>query len=969
MKWLLALQGVAVTLIFSWFNIGCVLQNKLLGKIGGSRPVINIDQKRPGDKRRLKSVTLNNQLEILIISDPDLNKSAASMDVGVGSLEDPLEHQGLAHFLEHMLFLGTKKYPDVEEYNRYLHSFQGSSNAYTAAEQTNYHFEINHEGFEGALDRFAQFFISPTLDQAYIDRERNAVHSEHQKNLQDDLWRANMVIRTLHKQGHPRQKFSTGDLSTLGGADQEVLRSFYNEYYSANRMKLAVMTKLNPEAGEQLVRKYFAAIPNHGRKKLQYDTQFFDPEDLPRVINIRSVKDLKKMTLLFAAPSNYEYWASKPGEMISHLIGYEGKGSLLSLLKKKNLATGLSAWPEVSTYGTLFHFDMTLTEDGLRKTDEVLEDFFGYVALLQEEGFRRYIYNEQKVMGDINFVYREHREGAHIAASYASRMQQFPGEEVEKRDLLLHQYSSEDYKLFLSHIRPEALNLIIQRADAEGNQKDKYYGTVYRIEKLKDDLLRRLQDPVQDPSLSLPGPNRFIPENLELLPGSTTEYPEKIMDDKRGIFWFQPDKRFQLPKANLQLLIFSKEVNYSASHKALSVLYAMALNESLNEWNYDISLAGLHYSITRMDKGIQLDISGYSGRFPYLLTELARKLRTIEISEQQFNALKNELKDGIANTSLDVAYQQLMYELRYLTLGDMHHRHEIYDPEKGVDLISGVSLARLHSFAGEIYKEIAVEGAAYGNLDKDQLLKSIDTIFQEMKPASLAREKQPKTRTIKLKSGRPLGWIMARPSLNHCWGMNLQLGDRNPALNAAIRIGHAYLKTSFFGELRTQQQLGYVVFSGLNYHEKGLGMLFLIQSSEYDPFEIERRIQAWKESALKGLSAISDDEFHSFKTAVAEELREKDKTMAEKHQTNVFEALIMGGQFDYKERVAAEAEKMTKGQVVDLFSRAFNPSEEGSLTVYLVSGKNPVHQRPRAELIPNTARYKREAAFFEGQPR
>ena len=71
--------------------------------------LIDLDWKHPNDKRQYKSLTLPNKLEILLISDPSLNKSAAALDVGVGSLEDPKEHLGLAHFLEHMLFLGTEK--------------------------------------------------------------------------------------------------------------------------------------------------------------------------------------------------------------------------------------------------------------------------------------------------------------------------------------------------------------------------------------------------------------------------------------------------------------------------------------------------------------------------------------------------------------------------------------------------------------------------------------------------------------------------------------------------------------------------------------------------------------------------------------------------------------------------------------------------------------------------------------------
>jgi len=64
------------------------------------------------DKRTYKAITLKNGLECLLISDPDAQKSAAALSVGIGSFLDPLEAQGIAHYLEHMLFMGTGKYPE-----------------------------------------------------------------------------------------------------------------------------------------------------------------------------------------------------------------------------------------------------------------------------------------------------------------------------------------------------------------------------------------------------------------------------------------------------------------------------------------------------------------------------------------------------------------------------------------------------------------------------------------------------------------------------------------------------------------------------------------------------------------------------------------------------------------------------------------------------------------------------------------
>lgn len=64
-------------------------------------------QKSRSDKRNYKAIELSNQIVCLLISDPDTQKSAAALSVGVGAFKDPVNAQGLAHYLEHMLFMGT----------------------------------------------------------------------------------------------------------------------------------------------------------------------------------------------------------------------------------------------------------------------------------------------------------------------------------------------------------------------------------------------------------------------------------------------------------------------------------------------------------------------------------------------------------------------------------------------------------------------------------------------------------------------------------------------------------------------------------------------------------------------------------------------------------------------------------------------------------------------------------------------
>ena len=112
--------------------------------------------KSPADDNRYRYISLDNGLEALLISAPGADKAAASLNVAVGSGDDPRNREGMAHFLEHMLFLGTEKYPNPGEYQQFIRSHGGSHNAFTAFQDTNYFFDIQPDYLEPALDRFAQ---------------------------------------------------------------------------------------------------------------------------------------------------------------------------------------------------------------------------------------------------------------------------------------------------------------------------------------------------------------------------------------------------------------------------------------------------------------------------------------------------------------------------------------------------------------------------------------------------------------------------------------------------------------------------------------------------------------------------------------------------------------------------------------------------------------------------------------------
>lgn len=899
--------------------------------------VVDLDAPRPNDRGERRSFTLDNGLEVLLISDESYQKSAAALDVAVGSLEDPWEHLGMAHFLEHMLFLGTEKYPDVDEYSQYISNHQGSDNAYTAGESTNYQFQVAHEGLRGALDRFAQFFVAPLFTPEFVEREMNAVNSEHQKNLQDDFWRMRMVKRLLHRDGHPRQKFSTGSLETLQNTTREELMAFHRKYYSANQMKLVVLGQAGLDDMESWVREYYAAIPNYDVKRPEYDSNVFDEAALPQLVQIKPVTDQRQLQIEFAAPSNDPYYETHPLRLFGSLVGHEGEGSLLSQLKREGLATSLSAGGgETTAYASYPSATITLTEKGRKDIDRVIELFFSYLDMLRREGLKEYYFEDEQAVADLNYFYRDHQEGMWAASSYAASMQTYPALEFEKRQALIERYGPEDFQLFLSYMKPERMRAILSAPDVETTELEPHYGTEYSVAKLPKERVASWKNPERLEAIHYPAPNPFIPDDLTILSSDVREEPYALIDDQRGEFWFQQDNMFDLPKAQVSLLIMSDEVNASLRSRLIATLYTRSINEGLNEWRYPVREAGLFATVDDESRGIRLSFNGYSQKIPELMKEFAARLENVTIDEQTFAALRDDLDREYKNVDYDQAYMQTFYEYNYLMSPSALHRRDYRS------LIGDITLDDVKAFAGRVLSACAIEGVAYGNLKPEQMRESVDAVFDTVAESVLEPAKRLEPRMLSIPSGEEYAWVFHTKTDNNCWMKMLQLGPRDHRTEAIARVAENYLDTRFYSELRTRQQLGYVVWSGSTLSNDGQGLFFLIQSGTHDAMDIEGRAETYLTDALPAIRDLGDEEFSTMKQSIITELREADTDMAERTSRIEYEALNLGGQFDWRESVVAEIEKLTKEDVAAALDAAIAADGIASIEIFLdADGKEP----------------------------
>ncbi|KAJ2815808.1 metalloprotease, partial [Coemansia erecta] len=306
--------------------------------------------KSPSDSRTYRLVRLVNGLVVMLVHDAEESKACAALDVNVGSLADPHELQGLAHFCEHLLFMGTKKYPKENEYNAYLSAHGGYSNAYTDLEDTCYYFEVTYDALGGALDRFSQFFIDPLFTADCTDREVRAVDSEHKKNIQNDMWRQYQLEKELSSPDHPFSMFATGNYDTLSGAARrldvdlrERLLDFHAKYYSADIMRLVVVGRDSLDQLTEWAVAKFSGIQSKGLTKPLFKGHPLTAREMGHVIRLKSIRQQRTLDLTFALPDMKPYYRSKPAQYLGSLLGHEGRGSVLSSLRQRGWATSVVA--------------------------------------------------------------------------------------------------------------------------------------------------------------------------------------------------------------------------------------------------------------------------------------------------------------------------------------------------------------------------------------------------------------------------------------------------------------------------------------------------------------------------------------------------------------------------------------------------------------------------------------------------
>jgi len=669
-----------------------------------------------------------------------------------------------------------------------------------------------------------------------------------------------------------------------------------------------MLSNLSLSEQEHLARQYFGNIPNHSVEMPFIDPNYRKPlKGKYRFIKIKTIKDSRSLGLEFPTIRLQDHLDSKPASVVASVLGYEGKGSLLSKLKEEGLALGLSAGggdshPNIAS----FDINVSLTEKGEAEYQRVMELVFAYIEMLRKTDIREYTFKEIQAMAQTDFDWKSPQEGMGYVAGRAAQMQRYKLEDIDTLPYLFKKYEPSAYREILETLKPENMLVSLMSQKVKADQVEKYFGTEYAFQEVGGESFQRLVNPPQVDGMTYPEKNDFIPYNLALIDNK----PVTVRDDESAKVWFKFDDRFKQPKVFLQLLIETPLVYDTVDHLAQSKLYEVALQEGLNEITYPISLAGLSYNLAIEKRGLTLSVGGYSERTTDLLQLVTRNLRQIRIDDEKFQNLKEAIIRGMENKKLGQSYSRAAYYNRQLWIAKQ------YTEEQLIVALKKVTLNGIKDYATKLYERVFIRGVIHGNWNAEQARKSLDLILEEINSQPLPEEERYQEVVEVLDPGKEIRFSKQIADNNNSIFYSLQIGERGFKEQAVSSMVASVVESDFYTQMRTNQQLGYIVWSFQNQVEERLFFKMIIQSAGYGPFELQKRVEAWMETSGKLFTDLSDEEFEKHRKSIIVSLEKKGESIAEVAGDMYYFAVDEKGDFDFKKKLVKAVNNLTKEEVV-----------------------------------------------------
>lgn len=871
-------------------------------------------------------VRLDNGLEAFLVSDPNAKESAAALIVEAGSWQDPENDPGMAHFLEHMLFLGTEKYPDETEYAEFIQSHGGRRNAFTESRYTTYAFSIQPDAFAGALDRFSEFFKHPLFNQKGVAQEVQAVNNEFLGKIEQDNYRSFFVLKELSHPDHPFSRFNIGSRETLANVSTDELKQWFEKHYSADRMHAVLYSSLEMDQLLELTVQNFGDIPKREIEKLVAGRNILQEAPEPAIVYVEPLKDLRRLTLVWEIPKEIAgQLESKPEVIVAHILGHEGKESLLDQLKHEGLAEALgSGGDKFGPNDQLFIIQIDLTKKGVKEAHKVVERVFQTLARLREEGISRSLFDEVQKMQTIRYQYPSRKEPFDMVIELTNAMKYEPLETFPEQSKVIQKYDPRVLSLFISSLSPRkcVIELMAPKklTRISFTEKERWSGAGYAQKQVSKKIKESWIEAIAHPHITLPKKNIFLPSDLTLV-AAKDESPVLLAENQMGKLWWIQDTTYQVPEVYWALQIKTPKYKPgNARSVVLADLAVEAILEKLQPVAYSARVAGLEYGISRGREGIEVTLSGLSEHAPELLEEITEAMKRTQLTDDHYKILRDKLESQYRNF-----YCLTPVELGVSRLRELIYRNYVADPAK-LKALKEIDLEKANKWLSKYLRSCWIEAVFFGNQTKEVALSSWESLGTKFAASPYPKDKHFQTKVVTLpNTGGPFYWEGSAKTRGNATILMVEQPQYSLKAQMVQEVAQKLFREPFFSELRTRQQTGYLVMNLSQDVEEKLFSFFAVESHSHDTRDLLARMEQFLEGGLRDLQHDQEmkEHFESIKHAFLEELSRPLPSLRERGEELKKMAFVYADDFDRREEKLDALESLTfpefQTKVQDLF--------------------------------------------------
>jgi insulysin len=852
--------------------------------------------KSENDKRIMKYFTLKNKLKYVCVQDDDLDKSYIVACVRVGSTGNKKYYDGLAHLLEHMCFITSKKYKEKGYLQNKATEFGGYTNAYTDDLNTVYYFEIFTKNLNEMIEIFSDYLFNSELNQKFILDEMKNVDSEHNKNLNNDNFRIFNIEHLLCDPLSEFNSFFTGSLNSLNKLDiREKLLTFYKKYYVPENISLCIVSNLKINYINDIIKNNFNDKKNNKIFNEITIKKPFYTKNINKSFIINSINKSYQLKYIFETIKLNKYNNSKVFNYISLLLNTNMKNSLNDFLKINNYIIYLESSFEISN--GLFIINFELTNKGYKKIKDIDGYLRYYLNFIFKYNFKD-LYNIFKTIDEFNFSNIIKEDSMDLAQILATNCFKYDIKDIYRGDYLILEYNEEHIKDLYKFLNFEnSLQLIITHKFNEKKfSVDPNYGTKYK-------QIKKIISLPKEFHIELNLYNSYIDKKLVFYNNLNTEIPIEITKNN----WFGNTSKFN-EKINYVSIIFSKSDFFNSpknliyTNISLIVLDFLLRRELYDAININYNF---HFSIIQNKNEIILNLN--------LINDKKNSQRFIDFildfiitGKNNININNEFILQKIENFKLQIKNIKNISPWDYVNYIENLNYENFYSYDLIIKELNIISIKEFMLYYNNLFSNSKCITYTFGNIDVNYNFNKITNYLN--KKFSYNKINLPKIINVIHPNNK---------EQNNCVKILIKVGKYNKITILHIYLVNLIIKDIYYNKLRTDKQLGYLV----SFYWTKINNIYYFVEKIQSSFDLELVSKYIFEFNKNILSYIEDINFDVWIDNLKLQLISKENNIHELFKKYYVE--ILNREFNFKRNIEllAKINKVTKKSLFEFINK------------------------------------------------